>query len=355
MFEHLAMWTWPDSTWKEDPQRLVDRLHAAHVDMIVPYACARAMGEKRQQFDDKLRAITEAGHQRGLTTHACFDELNAYPDMPVYDLRQVREDGSETGSLCPANPRVVEFVLHELTRVLTEFDYDGINLEDGYIWAANTIYDPAHTPGEEYRTIPVCHCDYCQQHAPLGKPEWAHWRQERLTDLIAAEGQLIRQLRPGLPFSVAARMPYDVTFYAPYEAEVPYYSGWKHCQSRDGYGADWAEWLRRGHIDFACPMSYFHSTRLVELELRECQKEIPNARETIWMGLGLGDCTAEYIGSCGGEVEHPGPDADPSLRNDGPSLARLLDHQVAQGQRKVILFCYQFLQDEHIPVLANYR
>lgn len=348
MFDHLAMWTWPDSVREEDPVRMATRLRAAHIDIIVPYICSREGGDAKRRYEDRLRGIIEAAHRQELKVYACFDEVNSYEAMPVYDLRQVRQDGSSGTVLCHANPQVVEYVLDELRRVLTEFDYDGINLEDGYIFNQNTIYDPANNPGADYRTIPVCYCDHCRAHAPIEQPGWALWKRERLTELIAAEGQLIRQLKPGMPFSVAARVPYDATFYTPYQQDIPYYNGWPFCQSRDGFGADWAEWLRRGHINFACPMSYFHSRRIVELQTRESQHEIPNANTDIWIGLGLGELTVEYMATY-----HDTP--DPALINGPEQLAALLEDQVKMGQHNCIFFSYQFLLDEHLPVLARFR
>lgn len=270
--------------------------------------------------------------------------MNAYPDMPVYNLQQVRKDGSQASLLCPANPAVLDYVLEKLRWTLTEFDYDGINLEDSYIFNHNTIYDPAHQAGEKFHTVPVCFCDYCQKHAPIEKPEWAKWKQERLTGLIAKESALIRAMKPGMPFSVAARMPYDRLFYKPYRQDVSYYDDWVYCQSRDALMADWAEWLRRGHIDFACPMSYFHTNRLVELETLECRQLFPEAAKNIWMGLGIGDVTAEYLSA-----------KDPSMRNDAAAIEAQLREQINLGQENVIFFCYQYLNDEHIPVLAGFR
>lgn len=287
MFEHMAMWTFPVAVRTEDPKRMVDRLKAARVDIITAFSDSRAKGNARKDYEGRLHSIIEEAHREGMQVHACFDEINANEAMPVYDLRQVRQDGSSGAVLCPANPAVKEYILAALARTLTEFDYDGINLEDGYIYNPNTIYDPANQAGVDYRVIPVCYCSYCRQHAPIEKPEWARWKQERVTELIGEQSKLIRSLRPGIPFSVAARMPYAQAYYAPWKQEIPYYGGWEFCQSRDAFSADWAEWLRRGYIDFACPMSYFNSLRLVELQTRECQSLFPRAASTIWMGLVL--------------------------------------------------------------------
>src|SRR5262249_4202758 len=143
--------------------------------------------------EKNVHNIIEEAHRRNQKVHVCFDEINAYEAMPVYHLRQAYKDGTRNDSLCPANPLVVEYILGELGRTLREFDVDGINLEDGYVYHHSTIYDPAHTVGVDYRIEPVCYCNYCSLHAPIEKPEWALWKQERLTDLIAAESRLIRQ------------------------------------------------------------------------------------------------------------------------------------------------------------------
>jgi hypothetical protein len=359
MFDHLAMWTFPDAVRTENPRRMVDRLKEAHVDIIVAFSDSRSKDEARKNYEDRLQDIIQEAHRQEMKVHACFDEINANEAMPVYDLRQVRQDGSFGTVLCPANPEVRKYNLGALARTLTEFDYDGINLEDGYIYNSNTIYDPANQAGVDYRVIPVCYCNYCRKHAPIEKPEWARWKQERLTELIAEQAKLIRRLKPGIPFSVAARMPYSRAFYAPWQHENPYYDGgWEFCQSRDSFGADWAEWLRRGHIDFACPMSYFHSLRMVELETRECQALFPQAATNIWMGLVLSRSVefCQTLESCQTSGQFPdGPEkGDPSLYNYAADMAALLEAQVQMGQRNCILFTYEQLLDEHISVLAQF-
>lgn len=357
MFEHMAMWTWPDAVWQQEPARLVDRLKAAHIDIMLPYVSRRSAIKTTyaesdgtpQRYEERLHAIIAEARRQGLQVHAVFDEINAYPTMPAaaYACRQVRADGSVAETLCPANPGAVAYILGDLERILKDFDYDGIGLEDGYVFNNNTIYDAANVNPDSYRVVPVCHCAHCRTHAPIGKPEWGDWKRERMTDLIAAEAKLIRRLRPGIPFSAAARVPYARDFYTPYKDEIPYYGGWGYCASRVNFCADWAEWLRRGLLDFACPMSYFHSSRLVELQTRECQALVPDAARKIWVGLGLDYIVAEY-----GEGATKG---DKACLNKGPDIARLLDLLEALGQRNCVFFSQHFLLDEHLPVMASHR
>ena len=361
MFNHLAMWTWPGAIRSENPQRLADRCRAAHIDIIIPYICRRG-GTKRvdgkpdgpevidfPQYEDNLQKITTEAHRQGLQVHGCFDEMNISPHMPakVRALTQVRQDGSPAHVLCPANPSAVEYILGELRRAMTEFNYDGINLEDGYIFNPNTIYDPAHQIGAQFRSIPVCYCDWCKAHAPLDKPEWGLWRQEALTNLVVKMANLVRKLKPGAPFSVAARMPYQREFYKPYQAEVTYFDGWNFCQSRDGMMADWVQWYERGALDFACPMSYFYNTRIVELETQECRQLVANANDKIWMGLALGGSTAEYMFGA--------TKKDPKYFSDAGKLTEQLELLLRLGQKNCVFFSYGSMNDEHIPVLARFR
>lgn len=346
-FKNMAIWVWPVSVRNEDPEIMVERAKEAKINILIPYICGHRANVHEaerdvERYDEKLRQIIEIAHKNGLKVYACFDEINAYPEMPVYNLRQVRKDGSYGNILCPANPVVVEYILEKLRYVLKEFDYDGINLEDGYVYNNATIYDPAHQIGEEYRIIPVCYCEYCQKKAPIEKDGWDEWKREKLNILIEKESRLIRSIK-NIPFSVAARMPYSLSFYEPYKNEIPYYEGWKYCQSRDSYCADWVEWVRRNYIDFACPMSYYHSSRIVELQTIECQSLIKN-NDSIWMGIGLGKITVEYR-----------QDKKHHLHNDGKNIEILLKNQLLLGQKNVVFFCYQHLWDEHIPVISKFR
>jgi uncharacterized lipoprotein YddW (UPF0748 family) len=353
MFDHMAMWTWPDAIWKQEAAQIIDRLQAAHIDTMIPYVSRRSTsgqdGETPERYEDRLRACITEAHRQGILVHACFDEINAYPTMPAAAsaCRQVRADGSVAETLCPANPEAIGYLLGDLERILTEFDYDGIGLEDGYIYNNNTIYDAANVNTDRYQVIPVCYCDYCRAHAPIGTPEWAQWKRDRMTDLIAAQSALIRRKRPGIPFSAAARVPYAQAFYTPYRDEIPYYSGWGYCAARENFSADWVEWLRQGLIDFACPMSYFHASRMVELQTRESQSLVPDAADKIWVGLGLDYVVAEF-----GEGATKGNHA---YRNNGAAIARLLDLLESLGQRNCVFFSHHFLLDEHIPIMAGHR
>jgi hypothetical protein len=200
---------------------------------------------------------------------------------------------------------------------------------------------------DSYEVIPGCFCEHCRAQAPIGTPDWDQWKRDRMTDLIAAEAQLIRSKRPGLPFSAAARVPYAQAFYTPYRDEIPYYSGWGACAARDGFSADWAEWLRQGHLDFVCPMCYFHSSRLVELQVRECQSLVANPAEKMWVGLGLDYITAEY--------SQGATKGDNAYRNDAAAIGRLLDLLESLGEKNCLFFSDEFLLDEHIPVIAGHR
>lgn len=357
MFEHMAMWTWPDAVWQQEPARIVDRLKAAHIDIMLPYVSRRSalkatygdFAGAAERYEERLHACIAEAHRQDMQVHACFDEINAYPTQPAeaYACRQVREDGTVAETLCPANPAAADYILGDLERILEDFDYDGIGLEDGYIFNKNTLYDAANVSLDRYQVIPVCHCAYCRDHAPIGRPEWDDWKRERMTDLIAAEAALIRRLRPGMPFSAAARMPYARDFYTPYRDEVPYYDGWGYCAARDNFCADWVEWLRRNLIDFACPMSYFNSSRMVELQTMECQSLIADAADRIWVGLGLDYIVAEY---------NEGPTkGDKGVLNKADAIARLLDLLESLGQKNCVFFSHRFLLDEHIPVMAAHR
>jgi len=342
MFEHIAMWTGVDN-----PQPMVSRLKAAHVDIIMPY-----VSKQPDSYAASNRLIEEA-HRHGIKVHGWFgDGMKVDASMPaaISGLRQVSADGDLLDLLCPANPAVVACILAELERVLTECDYDGISLEDGYVFdfkrtftiRPGTGYEPTDDRAREYSIIPGCYCAYCQEHAPIGKPEWGDWKRERLTNLIAAQAQLLRRQKPGMPFSAAARMPYNRSFYGPFKNEISFYDGWKFCQSYEAYSADWAGWLKQGLIDFACPMSYFKSPRLVELQLQECQHLIPTASNDIWVGLTLGIPAESW--------PH-----DRSVINGAAEIAALLNQLEKMGQKNCVLYGYDALRDEHIPVLANHR
>lgn len=335
MFNQFALWTWPGAIRSGEPQRVVDRAKAARIDILIPYISQRGGTNQNvidfPQYQDNLLALVAEAHRQRLPVHGCIDEMNHYPGMPI-DLVQIRRDGSPGTVLCPANPAAREYILGELRRVLPE--YDGINLEDSYIFNPNTIYDPAHQLGTQFRSIPVCFCDWCKAHAPIDQPEWTAWRQNALTELVTQMAAIVRQA--GKPFSAAARMPYRRAFYP---TNVTYYDGWQYCQSRDAMMADWAAWP----LDFYCPMTYFNDTHIVELQTQECRQLV--SADKLWMGLALGESSAEFM--FGSTKQNP------RYYNSAGKLAEQLELQAKLGQKQCVFFEYGNLTDEHIAVLAG--
>lgn len=342
MFNQFALWTWPGAIRSVEPRRVVDRAKAARIDILIPYISKRGSTNRQDgrevidfpQYEENLLKLVAEAHRQGLPVHGCIDEMNIYPGMPagLEKFAQVRRDGSVATSLCPANPAVREYILGELRRVLPE--YDGINLEDSFIFNPNTIYDPAHQLGTQFRSIPVCFCDWCKAHGPIDQPEWTAWRQNALTELVAQMAAIVRQA--GKPFSAAARMPYRRAFYPP---DVTYYDGWQYCQSRDAMMADWLAWP----LDFICPMTYFNDTRIVELQTQECRQLVP--ADKLWMGLALGESSAEFM--FGSTKQNP------QYYNSAGKLAEQLELQAKLGQKQCVFFEYGNLTDEHIAVLAG--
>ena len=65
MFRHMAMWTWPDAVNGETPERIVERLHAAHIDTIIPYLGSGETAAERAAYEDRMQALIEEAHRHG--------------------------------------------------------------------------------------------------------------------------------------------------------------------------------------------------------------------------------------------------------------------------------------------------
>ncbi len=343
-FRHMAIW-FNGLPAQQSPQQIVERLRVAGIDN--PFLAADHAGDKA-----KIAGIIEEAHRHGLTVHGDFDELRVRQHSPV-ELGQVLKDGTSKPVLCPANPASTDHVLARLANVLSAFDYDGITLDDGYYFARAGVFDPEAAAGEKFSIIPSCYCDYCQRHAPIETPAWDDWKREQITALIGKQAALARQLKPSIRFSAAVHMPYARANYTAHQAAIPYYEGWGVSESRRGYLNDWPEWVRRGHLDFALPMIYYHTPSLVRWQTEECRQLLPNAGETVWVGLGLGGVTAEFYQGFS-DSERVNAD-DPAMKNDAAAIETQLQEQLRLGQKNVAFFCYSELYDEHLPVLARYH
>jgi hypothetical protein len=102
--------------------------------------------------------------------------------------------------------------------------------------------------------------------------EWAKYRADIVTGLVGAISDAVRRAHPRAQLSAA------VWYNAPYGNELrdePLLPGSEY----ECFGQDWAEWVRRGYVDFVCPMDYWLSPDsfrgVLDEQLRKAGGRVP--------------------------------------------------------------------------------
>jgi uncharacterized lipoprotein YddW (UPF0748 family) len=346
MFDNMAFWLFPRSVQCDDPRESASRMRDAGATHVFPYLSNPQASETFMPHHERRRQLdrlVEECRRAGLQVHGCFCEMKFTEQPDAW--HQKREDGEQGALLCPANPEVADWILGRLTTFLDRYPLDGIDLEDSYLYQCTAMYDPANAVESDYRTIDVCFCEHCARHAPADPAGRRAYKEAAVTGLVRRISEECKGRR-GLAMSAAARLPYGRDFYAPYREKIPYWDGWGHCASKLNFCADWVDWQTSGLLDFVCPMSYLHDTRIVELQTREARSRIPDPGHNVWMGLGLSYITAEWTQS-----------RKPEDMNDAAKIREQLEMLNGLGQRNVVFFAYdrEWVTDEHIAVMAAAR
>ncbi len=347
MFNKYAVWLWPNSLQVEDMEEAAVRMNDAGMDCVFPLLGNPAPCDVKvspEKIAEQLHILIDACHKHGIEVHGCFDELK-YTNK-AETLYQKRQDDSIGQVLCPANPLVRNEIVTQLKQYLNTFPFDGITLEDSYIYQDTAKYDPANSDKESYLSIPTCFCDYCKAHGPDDPAEFKSYKRESLTTLVREISLAVKQHSTSMKFSAACRNPYSVDFYERYKDKIPYYEGWKYCESKRGLSADWKAWFEKGLIDFVCPMSYLHDPYMVELQTLEAHSIIRNPESNVWMGLGVDSVTAEYNTS-----------KNDAYRNTPGQLKVIMERLHSIGQRNFVFFSYSNdnFNNEMITTLADMK
>jgi len=116
-------------------------------------------------------------------------------------------------------------------------------------------------------------------------------KRTHLTQLVAEISKTVRKVQPQALISAAGLMPYNHTFYGNYTQEdCRLLKNWRaYWDAYNFLCADWVSWLKKGDIDFACPMLYFlqEDMNCFRLEVKEVAQIISYTGKPVYAGLGF--------------------------------------------------------------------
>ncbi|MFQ6133283.1 MAG: glycoside hydrolase family 10 protein [Armatimonadota bacterium] len=222
---------------------------------------------------DFLAGAVAWGRTCGIEVHARVIALMAYlgpasaKDRYAAEKRyMVDAEGRQVkGWLCPAKPVNRHMLINAVMELARGYDLDGIQFD--YL---------------RYPSSKTCYCDSCrylfQQHVGRKISNWpvevragslrgqyADWRREQVTSLLAAIVERTRALKPGLTISAAVFVDWT--------------------RHRETFGQDTAAWIDRRLVDFVCPMDYAQDeatfSRWVRAQVSRAANAVP-----VYVGIG---------------------------------------------------------------------
>lgn len=224
------------------------------------------------QGRDILEEIVELGHDQGMEVIPWFEFGFMAPADSELAQRHpqwltARQDGStiwwegkthQRVWLNPLRPDVQEFMTDLIVEIVSNYDIDGIQLDDHFGYPAELGYD-------EY-TVKLYQAEH-QGKSPPSNPknsEWVQWRADKITDYVESLFHEIKQHNPNAIVSVS---PNPQNF------------------SLNSFLLDWYRWERKGLIEELIVQIYRDNYNSFIHELQ--QPEIQAAKAHIPVGVGI--------------------------------------------------------------------
>jgi uncharacterized lipoprotein YddW (UPF0748 family) len=224
------------------------------------------------QGRDILAEMVELGHKQGMRVIPWFEFGFMAPADSELAKRHpewltARQDGStiwwegkvhQRVWLNPLRPDVQQFMTDLIVEIVSNYDIDGIQLDDHFGYPSELGYD-------DY-TVKLYQEEHEGKLPPQDTqdPEWVSWRANKITDYVETLFHEIKQHNPNAIVSVS---PNPQNF------------------SLNSFLLDWHRWERKGLIEELIVQIYRdrHDSFINELE----QPEIQAAREHIPVGIGI--------------------------------------------------------------------
>lgn len=224
-------------------------------------------------YGDQLVQCVAAGRRHGLRVHAwkvCWN-LERAPAPFVSGLRkQGRLIETDTGRtinwLSPSHPANVELELASIREVVSRCGVDGVHLDYIRYPDSHAGYsDQSRARFERWLGRSVSSWPEGARSGETGEA-FSRWKRLQIDGLVARVSEESRKLSPRIALSAAV------------------YGKYPSCV--DSVSQDWVEWLRKGHMDFVCPMNYTSDVAAFRRLLRD-QLSLPHTAGRLVPGIGV--------------------------------------------------------------------
>lgn len=227
---------------------------------------------------DVLAEIVQQGHHRGLRVIPWFeygfmapvnsqlaqrhpDWLTKSPQLgksAIASVDPLENSNRQQVWLNPLHPEVQDLILNLIVEVVTDYDIDGIQLDDHFGLPVELGYDPF--------TIQL----YQQEHQGKSPPnypldsEWMRWRANKISQFMAQISKTVKSIKPDCLVSLS---PNSQSFAYKY------------------YLQDWSTWVEQGWVDELVLQVYRNEVSSFRAEL--VQPAVQMARRRIPVSIGI--------------------------------------------------------------------
>ncbi len=224
------------------------------------------------QGRDVLQEIIDQGHQKGMAVIPWFEfGFMAPADSELAQLHPEwltqRADGStmwlegnlhERVWLNPLHPEVQKFITDLIVEIVSNYDVDGIQLDDHFGYPSELGYD-------DY-TVALYRQEHSGKSPPRNAkdPEWINWRADKITDYME---KLFHAIKKANPQAIVSLSPNPQGF------------------SLRSFLLDWQTWERKGLIEELIVQVYRNNNYSFINEIT--QPEIIAAKEHIPVSIGI--------------------------------------------------------------------
>jgi|GEM_PF-51268 len=194
-------------------------------------------------YGDQIAQCVAACKPLGVQVHVWKVNWNlgTAPQSFITDMRsrkrtQVDVYGKDVDWLCPSHPRNRKLELNALMEAATRYAVDGIHFDYIRYPDETTCYcSGCRTRFEAYRGAKVTNWpDDC--YSGTLRSEYRNWRCLQITALVREVHDRVKAVKPEMKISAAV------------------FNDYPYC--RTSVGQDWVQWIKKGYLDFVCPMDY---------------------------------------------------------------------------------------------------
>jgi uncharacterized lipoprotein YddW (UPF0748 family) len=262
-----TVWNWGYTLY---PSQVAQKATGKAVRLVTPLDSS-LNPELGTQGRDMLKEMVEQGHQKGMRVIPWFEfgfmapadsELaKRHPDWLTQDSKggKIWKEGKdERVWLNPFQPEVQQFIKDLMVEMVSNYDVDGIQLDDHFGLPSAFGYDAY--------TVQLYKKEH-QGKAPSSDPqdaEWVRWRANKITDFLAQLFRAIKDRKKDAIISVSPNPQKD---------------------SYQFFLADWATWERRGLVEELIVQIYRDNFDTFMRELD--QPELKAAKSHIPTGIGI--------------------------------------------------------------------